>query len=157
MKRIVTFLIIFLLSASIASAEIINPVIGDKGDSAVEANSGAIFTSYFIILWRAAITIGGLAVIVLFLQGAIEWITAGGDSGKIESARNRLTQSAIGLFILVSSFTIIAYISQLLFGADFRILNLTFPSATKVSAPPPAPAPAPAPQQPHGNQPQVPI
>ncbi|NCN24364.1 MAG: hypothetical protein COU65_03770 [Candidatus Pacebacteria bacterium CG10_big_fil_rev_8_21_14_0_10_42_12] len=131
MKKILTFLAIFFLSATVAFAQIKNPVIGDLGNSAENANNGSIFTGYFIVLWRSAITIGALAVIVLFIQGAIEWITAGGDSGKIESARNRLTQSAIGLFILVSSFTIIAYVSKLLFGTDFRILMLQFPSATE--------------------------
>jgi len=131
MKKIIIFLAVFFLSIGPVFAEITNPVVGELGASAEKANDGSIFTGYFIVLWRTAITIGALAVIILFLQGAIEWITAGGDSGKIESARNRLTQSAIGLFILVSSFTIIAYVSKLLFGTDFRILYLQFPSATE--------------------------
>ena len=75
--------------------------------------------------------IGGLAVIIMFLQGGIEWVTSGGDKGKLETARNRMTQSALGLFVLVSSFTLIAYISKLFFGAEFQLLNLVFPSPLK--------------------------
>ncbi|PIY80947.1 MAG: hypothetical protein COY80_00045 [Candidatus Pacebacteria bacterium CG_4_10_14_0_8_um_filter_42_14] len=135
MKKILSFLVPFFLSITTVFAEIQNKTIGILGDDSAKAASGVTFTYYFIVLWRSAITIGGLAVIILFLQGGIEWITAGGDSGKIESARNRLTQSAIGLFILVSSFTIIAYVSQLFFGTNFTILNLTFPSATELYRP----------------------
>jgi amino acid transporter len=43
------------------------------------------------------------AAIILFLYliwGGIEWITSGGDSSKIEKAKNRITQSIIGILVL---------------------------------------------------------
>jgi hypothetical protein len=107
---------------------ITNPVIGGLGDDAEKAKSGELFTSYFVDIWNAVITVGGLIVLVMFLWGAIEWITAGGDSSKIEKARDRILQSLIGLIILVSSFVIIGFISQLLFGEEFSLLNLSFSS-----------------------------
>ena len=60
--------------------------------------------------------VGGLIVLFFFIQAAIEWITAGGDSGKITKARDRMIQSTIGLFVLIFSFVIVNYISFLLFG-----------------------------------------
>ena len=48
---------------------------------------------------------------------------------KIEKARNKITQAVIGLVILVGSFAIIGFISQLFFGEEFSILNLTFTKA----------------------------
>ena len=130
MKKLLSTLIWFAFSATqTLAAGVTNPAIGKLGDNPATATSGATFAVYFIVIWRALISIGGLAVVVLFLQGGIEWVTSGGDKGKLEQARNRMTQSAIGLFVLVSSFTIIAYISKLFFGTEFQILKLVFPSA----------------------------
>lgn len=116
----------FLSVAFPAFAQITNPVIGDLGNDAEAASSGETVTSYFVTIWNTLISIGALAVIIMFLWGALEWITAGGDSSKIEKARNRIMQSLIGLIILVSSFVILGFISQAFFGEDFSILNLQF-------------------------------
>ena len=114
-----------------------NPVVGGElggqGDStettaqAIEAaKNGSAFVGYFIDIWNAFITIGAIMVLINFLWGALEWITAGGDSSKVEKGRNRITQSMIGLLILVSSFVIIGFISNLFFGDKFDILKLEF-------------------------------
>ena len=34
--------------------------------------------------------------------GAISWITSGGDKGKVEAARNKITAAVIGLLILAA-------------------------------------------------------
>lgn len=131
-KKIATVLTLttaFLSNASLSFAQITNPVTGSLGDDAEAASSGETFVSYFITLWNTAISIGAILVLFYFLWGALEWITAGGDSGKIEKARNKIFQSIIGLLVLVSSFVIIGFISQLLFGEEFSILNLSFTRA----------------------------
>lgn len=109
---------------------ITNPVIGSLGDDLEGAKSGSLATSYFVNIWNTIISIGGLAVIIMFLWGALEWITAGGDSSKIEKARNRIMQAIIGLIILVSSFVILGFVSQIFFGEDFSLLNLSFTRAS---------------------------
>lgn len=112
-----------------AQAQITNPAIGELGDDATGAESGSLFTSYFLRIWNTIITIGALMVIVYFLWGAIEWISAGGDASKVQKARDKIVQAVIGLVVLVASFTIIGFISQIFFGAgpgDFDILNLKF-------------------------------
>ena len=116
----------FLLAPSMVIAQITNPVTGSLGDDAEKAASGETFVSYFVSLWNTIISVGGIIVLVNFLWGALEWITAGGDASKIEKARNKIVQSVIGLLILVSSFVIIGFISELFFGEDFSILNLSF-------------------------------
>lgn len=117
----------FIGIAPPAYAQISNPVISETlGNDVEAAESGSIFVSYFVDIWNTVISIGGLIVLIMFLWGALEWITAGGDSGKIEKARNRIMQSIIGLLILVSSFVIIGFVSQLFFGEEFSLLNLTF-------------------------------
>lgn len=114
---------------------ITNPTIGGLGDNAEKAKSGELFTGYFVDIWNAVITVGALIVLIMFLWGALEWITAGGDPGKIEKARSRILQSLIGLIILVSSFVIIGFISQTLFGENFSLLNLSFSKPDSIEVP----------------------
>ena len=62
---------------------------------------------------------GGLLFIYTFVMGAVDWITAGGDSGKVQKARDRMIQGAIGLIVLVMSYAIIDLLSGVL---GFEIL-----------------------------------
>ena len=107
-------------------AAIENPVVGDLGTNEGAAD-GSKFINYVVYLWRAAMILGALAVIVYFILGAFEWITASGDQNKIQTAISKITNSAIGLVLLVSSFVIIGFISRLVFGNNFNILQLTIP------------------------------
>lgn len=119
----------FSLSVTSAFAQIINPAIqGDLGNDPAAAADGSTFARYFVYLWNAVLIVGGLTTVIFFIQGAIEWIAAGGDSGKLQEARNRMLNAAIGIFILVSMYTIINFISPLLFGDQFSLLRFSIPS-----------------------------
>ena len=111
---------------------IVNPSIGNLGGNQAggvqEASEGGTFLKYFVLLWQAFINMGALAVIIMFLWGAIEWISAGGDSGKVTKARDRITQAFIGLVLLVGSFVIISYLGKVFFGDNFDILRFTLPT-----------------------------
>lgn len=100
----------------------INPALGSNPD---RANSGATFTSYFITIWRALIVVGALAVLFNLVNGAIEWVTAGGDAGKVKHAREKMTQAIVGMILLSGSFAIVAFIGQI-FGLN--ILRITIPT-----------------------------
>ena len=107
-------------------AQITNPVVGDLGSDAAAAASGATFGRYFATLWNTAVTVGGFIVLIYFIWAAFEWITAGSDSSKLEKARGRILQSALGLLILVSSFTIVSFMSDLFFADQYSILKFNF-------------------------------
>lgn len=77
-------------------------------------------------LWQTIIIMGGLAFILFFLLGGIEWITAGGDKGKIEEARNKITQGLIGLAVLAASYVIVKFIETAI---GLNLLNITWPTA----------------------------
>jgi hypothetical protein len=120
-------LLSLIVHPKIAQAQINNPVIGDLGQNDPTVPSGGKFIQYTVYLWRASITIGSLAVIVYFLLGAFSWITSGGDKSKVEMARNQMTNAIIGLVLLVSSFVLLSFMSKLLFGGEFDLLQLTIP------------------------------
>ncbi|MFA6814365.1 MAG: hypothetical protein GX943_01490 [Candidatus Pacebacteria bacterium] len=121
------FLSIFLFPQSIQAEGITNPVIGDLGINNPDVSSGGKFIEYMVYLWRAAITIGSLAVILYFLLGAFGWITSGGDKTKVEEARNKITNAIVGLVLLVSSFVLLSFLSKILFGGNFDLLQLSIP------------------------------
>lgn len=89
-------------------------------------NSAKQFAITVGTLWQTIIIVGGLAFILYFLWGGLEWITAGGDKGKIETARAKITQGLIGLAILAASFVIVKFLQSAI-GID--LLNIVWPTA----------------------------
>ncbi|MBP9670682.1 hypothetical protein KBD75_04760 [Candidatus Woesebacteria bacterium] len=77
-------------------------------------------------LWQTIILVGGLAFLLFFLQGGLAWITAGGDKGKIDEARNKITQGLIGLAVLAASYVIIKFIESAI---GLELLNISWPTA----------------------------
>ncbi len=63
------------------------------------------------------ILFGGLAVFIYLIWGGFEWLTSGGDSGKIENAQKKITSALIGFAILAASYGIMKLIGAL-FGFD---------------------------------------
>lgn len=149
----IVFTIILLVGAMIAAhptfAAISNPVIDPRiGTDSPEVRNGVAFGLYFVMLWNAAISLGGVITLLYFIWGAIDWITAGGDSGKLKSARDKMIHAFIGMFILAFSFIIVAVIDGIAFGDAFSILDLRFggPSALEGGSGggPPTPTPYPS-------------
>jgi len=62
----------------------------------------------------AILIIGGLAFLFYLLMGGFSWITAGGDKGKVEKAREMITQGIIGLAVLASVFALYGVILRFL-------------------------------------------
>ena len=58
--------------------------------------------------------VGGLAFVIYFFIGALKWITAGGDKGKVSEAQSQMTQGAIGLIALVASYFVIGIVGAVL-------------------------------------------
>jgi hypothetical protein len=75
-------------------------------------NLGAIIT--FIL--RLTMFIAILLVLFYLISGAIEWITSGGEKGKTEAARNKITTAVIGLVVLAATYAIFTLLLQIFFG-----------------------------------------
>lgn len=125
--------LLFLLFTSASQATIVNPVIGKLGTADGTAD-GSKFIGYAVYLWKVSVNLGAMAVIVYFIWGAFEWITAGSDSKKTETARTRMTNAIVGLIVLVSAFTLLSFISKVFFGKDFDLLKLTLPTQLETSS-----------------------
>lgn len=54
----------------------------------------------------AIMLVAGIATFMYLIWGGIEWITSGGDKDKVQSARERITQSIVGLAIVAGAWAI---------------------------------------------------
>ena len=66
--------------------------------------------------------LGALLVFMYLIWGGIEWITSGGDKGKTESARNKITAAVLGLVILAASWAILGLVLKFLGAGDINSL-----------------------------------
>ena len=96
-----------------------NPNLSQSGIS-VQTNAGTLLRNIINLVFIVA------AVLVLFylVWGAINWITSGGDKGKVEDARNKITAAVIGILILVATWAIFNLVIQIAFGTDFGGVRL---------------------------------
>lgn len=115
--------------AADSTKSITNPVIGKFGQPSGENKEGTVFITYSVTMWRAALTMGGVAVLGFYVWGAFEWLTSGSDPKGAEKGRNRILNATIGLILLVSTFTIVGFIGNLLFDKEFNLMQITFPTA----------------------------
>jgi len=88
-----------------------NEIVNSALPSNIAAKTPAEGLAFYIaILWRSVVTLGGIAFIIFLIWGGIEWLTAGGDKGKIETAQKMISNALIGLVILIGSYAIAFFI-----------------------------------------------
>jgi len=78
--------------------------IGEETKSRVAINTdlGSFVSKGF----SAIILVAGLATFGYLIYGGVQWIMSGGDKGKLEDARNKITNGIIGLAIVASAWAI---------------------------------------------------
>lgn len=109
------------ISASSVLASATQALAANTGiDSSVQIPSGFFFEDadgLISTILRSIMLLSGLLVFLYLIWGGIEWITSGGDKGKTENARNKITAAIIGLVILAASYAIFQLVLKLL-GVD---------------------------------------
>ena len=74
--------------------------------------------------------IAALLILMYLIWGGIQWITSGGDKGKTEEARNKITSAVIGLIILAAAWAVFLIILKFL---GFTSYNDLFTNIVNVS------------------------
>ena len=59
------------------------------------------------------LVVGGLIAFVYLLLGGIKWITSGGDSAAVETARSQIVQALIGLIVVFAAWGLIILVEQM--------------------------------------------
>ncbi len=73
-------------------------------------------------LMGVALVIAAIMVFVYLVWGGLQWITSGGDKGKTEEARNRITAALVGLAIVAAAWAVIQLVSYF-FGINITDRN----------------------------------
>ena len=84
-----------------------------------EGNTDAIETIITGILF-SIIGISGLIAVIFVVIGGINYMTSGGDTGKIEKAKKTLLYAVIGLAITVLAFAITNFVIRVLIGGKAK-------------------------------------
>lgn len=71
---------------------------------------GALINSVLNIVMVVAL----LLVFLYLILGGIQWITSGGDKGKTEEARNKITAAIIGIIILAAAYALVQFVAYIL-------------------------------------------
>lgn len=77
---------------------------GDKGINVIQVALTILFV------------LADIAALAFVIFAGIQWVMSGGDKQKIQSARNRLIYSIIGLIVISISFFIVRVVIDLTFG-----------------------------------------
>lgn len=98
----------FLSTAGVALAQELPQITVDSDDANVRITDVGRLLSSAI---GAALLLSALLVFGYLVMGGIQWITSGGDKGKTEAARNKITAALVGLAIVASSYAIMQIIA----------------------------------------------
>lgn len=72
------------------------------------------FASLLGDLLSIVMPVAALLLLLYLLWGAIEWITSGGDKGKLEKARQKMTSAVMGVLVTSAVVSIFMLMQQIL-------------------------------------------
>jgi hypothetical protein len=61
---------------------------------------------------KAAVGVVGALFLVMFIYGGFIWMTAGGDSKRVATARKTLTNAVLGILVVAFSYTFVTIVFQ---------------------------------------------
>ncbi len=95
-----------------------------KPDNVAITNIGTLINGAV----QGALLVSALLVFMYLIWGGIQWITSGGDKGKTQEARDRITAALVGLAVVASAWAVMLII-QYFFGISVLNDNITPPTA----------------------------
>lgn len=98
--------------------EAVNQALPHAQDNPAEYRSE--FASLIGSLISIVLPVSALLLLLYIIWGAVEWITSGGDKGKLEKARQRITTGIIGIIIVSATVSLFMIMQQIL---DICVLN----------------------------------
>lgn len=97
------------------------------GTSALQGNNTtdheADFAERVGGLISLAMGVAFFILLIFLIWGAFEWMTSAGDSGKLQSARNRMLHAVVGILILSSTIALFMFV-QFLLGVEFLTFSI---------------------------------
>ena len=130
LKKYKKFILLILFLAAVINfaavglnakaADIYNDVIKDRLEGAKEVGlPGADETEFrpldkVALIIKAVLSVLALVFLVLIIYAGIKWMTAGGNTDSIESAKKIITSALIGIIIVFLAYAITAFVFTVL-------------------------------------------
>ena len=103
--------------------------LGPFGNIALDPKAGLVGVTSTVSSIVGVMTVAaGIWFIFQFLVGGFHWITSGGDKAKLETARDKIIQSMVGLIILASVWAVTTLLGQFL---GIRFPEMQIPTIPK--------------------------
>jgi len=102
-----------------------NPVLKKVGEGTVDQIKSNPLAPFIVRLWRAVVLVGGLALLLFLIWGAIDWLMCEGEPEKLKNAKNKILHALAGMAFLAASYAVIK-LAQVIFGFD--ILSIEWPT-----------------------------
>ncbi len=115
----------YIISKAYAAGDVVGVVTVPDGIPSEIGKTGDFVSG----LVRFIMIVGGVFSLWQFLSGGFQFISSGGDKGKVAEAQQKINMSLIGLVVMTSSFIIVAIASMILYGSPTAILS---PSITPI-------------------------
>lgn len=107
MKKLAALVSSLLLSLGLATPAFAQNIgVGQPSEARITDLGRLISTGVNVV-----IIVAGILVFVFLVWGGLEWLTSGGDKGKVENARNRITSALVGLAIIAASWALVQVIA----------------------------------------------
>lgn len=100
------------LLADVGFSQITTPG-GYQPQGGIDGATGAVeklISNVLVVLTVVA----GISFTLYFLLGGLNWITAGGDKGKIDKAKDMMTGGATGIIVITVSYSIVWIVGKAL-------------------------------------------
>ncbi len=110
------------LAQSLPSIE--NPVLKET-EGKYETVSQNPLAPFIVRMWRTIMVVGGLALLIFLIWGAVDWLMSEGDPEKLKNAKNKIIHALAGMAILAASYAIVGFTKHI-FGFD--ILEFAWPT-----------------------------
>ena len=75
-----------------------------------EDGSGPSLSTFIVTVINTVLGLTGLALVILITYGGVQWMVAGGEKDKVVKARQHITNSVIGLIIVVAAAALANYV-----------------------------------------------
>jgi hypothetical protein len=89
----------------------------------ITLNSDTTAAQYIIYFFNLALAIGAFIAVIMVISAGIEWVTSGGEPGKVSSAKAKIINTLFGVFVLLGCYFILYTINPELTNIKINDLN----------------------------------
>jgi hypothetical protein len=114
-KKLIITSSLLLLNAALLHSQVYGQGLGD-----ITPPPATTVTINFIIETFVDFVLGaGIVVFLLyFMWGSLEWLTSAGDKGRLQMARDKITNALIGLIILATVFGVMEIVKAITYDPE---------------------------------------